>query len=129
MNKITILDANAILRYILYDIPEQAIITREIMAVGEVRILHEIIAEVIYVMNKVYKIPRENVADYIDNFFDDAKCKNKLLINAVRNFGVLNLDFVDCLLLEYSSETEYEVFTFDEKLLKAIQKVKNKGTK
>ena len=120
MNKITILDANAILRYILYDIPEQAHATKEILINGEVLILPEVIAEVIYVMNKTYKIPRETVAKSVSRFLKNAIYTDDILINAVENFGIMNLSFIDCILLEYSKH--YEVFTFDEKLIKTIKK-------
>jgi predicted nucleic acid-binding protein len=119
MQKPTILDANSILRYILYDNPEQAIITRNMMAKYEVRILHEVMAEVIYVMNKFYKIPREKVSASAGQFLKNAICTDTVLINAVENFGIVNLSFVDCILLEYSKQ--YEVFTFDEKLIKSIR--------
>ena len=55
MQEIIILDANAILRYILLDIPEQAYITKEILLKERVWILSEVIAEVVYVMNKYLK--------------------------------------------------------------------------
>ena len=116
MKKIIILDANAILRYILDDIKEQADTVQEILQNEEILILPEVIAEVIYVMYKIYKIPRGNVLEYINNFLNDAKCDNQILINAVKIFGGKNFDFVDCLLYEYSKQKDYEVFTFDKDL-------------
>ena len=120
MQKTIILDANAILRYILDDIKEQADIVQEILLNEEILILPEVIAEVIYVMYKIYKIPRDNILEYINNFLNDAKCGNKILINAVKTFGGRNFDFVDCLLFEYSKQKGYEVFTFDKDLNKLI---------
>jgi len=120
MPKIIILDANAILRYIIDDIKEQADIVQGILQNREFLILPEVIAEVIYVMLKIYIIPRDNVSEYIKNFLTDAKCGNKILINAVKIFGDKNFDFVDCLLFEYSKQEDYEVFTFDKELNKFI---------
>ena len=123
MKKIIILDANAILRYILDDIKEQADIVQEILRNEEILVLPEVIAEVVYVMYKIYKIPRGNVLEYINKFLNDAKCGNQILIKAVKAFGGKNFDFVDCLLYEYSKQRDYEVFTFDKELIKLIKQI------
>ena len=118
----TILDANAILRYILSDIPEQAHITKMRLQNDEVLILPEVAMEVIFAMRKFYKIPRTEISEELLKFLAEVSCGNKILINAVKTFGIVNLDFVDCLLSEYSQENEYEIFTFDEDLIKYINK-------
>ena len=122
MKKIIILDANAILRYIIDDIKEQADMVQEILQNEEILILPEVIAEVIYVMTKFYNYPRDQVSEQINNFLDDAECDSDILINAVKYFGGVKFDFVDCLLYEYSKQKNYKVFTFDEKLKKLIQR-------
>ena len=123
MKKTIILDANAILRYIIDDIKEQADIVQEILQNEEVLILPEVIAEVIYVMTKYYNYPRNKVSDYIIEFLEDSECNYQNLINAVKTFGGKNLDFVDCLLYEYSKQKDYEVFTFDKDLNKLINQI------
>lgn len=125
--KIKILDANAVLRYVINDIPEQAEIVKRILRSCKVLILPEVIMEIVFVMYKFYKIPRTEIAKELFNFLTEIRCDNIILINAVKNFGVLNLDFIDCLLLEYSQENQYEVFTFDEKLIKTIQKLRGQN--
>jgi len=120
MKKIIILDANAILRYIIDDIKEQADTVQEILQNEEVLILPEVIAEVIYVMTKYYNYPHDKVADRIIEFLEDSDCTSQNLINAVKTFGGKNFDFVDCLLFEYSKQQGYEVFTFDKDLNKLI---------
>jgi len=123
MKKTISLDANAILRYIIDDIKEQADIVQEILQNEEVLILPEVIAEVIYVMTKYYNYPRNKVSDYIIEFLEDSECNYQNLINAVKTFGGKNLDFVDCLLYEYSKQKDYEVFTFDKDLIKLIKNI------
>jgi len=122
MPKIIILDTNAILRYIIDDIKEQADIVQEILQNREVLILPEVIAEVIYVMTKYYNYPHHKVSERIVEFLEDAGCDSQNLINAVKTFGGKNFDFVDCLLFEYSKQKDYEVFTFDKDLSKVITK-------
>ena len=82
MQKTIILDANAILRYILDDIKEQADIVQEILLNEEVLILPEVIAEVVYVMHKIYKIPREYSKQQGYEVFTFDKDLNKLISTA-----------------------------------------------
>ena len=51
----------------------------------------------------------------------DAKCDDAVIINAVTTFGTSSMDFVGCILCEYSKNPRYEIITFDKKLLKAIE--------
>ena len=125
MQKIIILDANAILRYVIDDIKEQADIVQEILQNEKVLILPEVIAEVIYVMTKYYNYPRNEVSEYIVTFLEDADCDSQNVINAVKTFSNKSFDFVDCLLYEYSKQEDYEVFTFDKDLNKLIKKRHN----
>ena len=83
MLKEIIFDANAILRYILNDIPEQADITENILQNNKIFILSEVVAEVIFVMFKFYKIPRNEVASEVIKFLNEVKCDNKILIKVV----------------------------------------------
>ena len=123
MPKIIILDANAILRYIIDDVKEQADIVQEILQNEEVLILPEVMAEVIYVMTKYYNYPRDKVSDYIIKFLEDSDCDSQNLVDAVKTFGGKNFDFVDCLLYEYSKQKDYEIFTFDKDLNKLIERI------
>ena len=120
MRKI-ILDANAILRYILCDIKSQADAVEKVLEERNVLVLPEVIAEVIYVLTKYYDTPRDVVALRLMLFFDDAECNSQILSTAVNLYGNSNFDFVDCLLYSYSKNPEYEVFTFDKDLAKIIK--------
>jgi predicted nucleic-acid-binding protein len=121
VENVVILDANAILRYILDDIPEQADQVEETIKTSTIKVLPEVIAEVIYVMTKSYSISYAETSEYVYSFLDDVKCKNDLLVNAVKLFGTANIDFVDCLLHEYSKQPDCKIFTFDKKLLNLIK--------
>jgi len=119
---VIILDANAILRYILDDVPEQADQVEEIIQTTTVKVLPEVIAEVVYVMTKSYDISYAETSEYVCSFLDDVNCKYDLLVNAVKLFGTANIDFVDCILHEHSKQPDCRIFTFDKKLLKLIKR-------
>ena len=93
----------------------------EILQNEEVLILPEVMAEVVYVMTKYYNYPRDKVSECTKEFLNDAECYSESLINAIKTFGEKNIDFVDCLLYEYSKHNDYTVFTFDVKLNKLIK--------
>ena len=120
MQKITILDANAILRYLLCDIKEQANEVEIILIEKEVLILPEVMAEVIYTMTKYYNQPYDFVSDKILFFLNEINYDSTILLDAIKTFGEGKLDFVDCLLFECSKTLFYEVFTFDIRLKKKI---------
>jgi predicted nucleic-acid-binding protein len=108
------------LRYILDDIKEQANIVEKILSNRVVLLFPEVVAEALYVLIKSYDYNRAEAADMIEGFLDDVDCQDAHIINAVAAFGATKLDFVDCLLYEYSKNPEYEVFTFDKDLKRLI---------
>ena len=121
MQKIAVLDANAVLRYVITDNKEQADIVKEVVQNREVLILPEVIAEVVYVLTKFYNYSIDLTVNAILCFLEDAKCDDAVVINAVTTFGESNMDFIDCILCEYSKNPQYEIITFDKKLLRAIE--------
>ena len=120
MQKIIILDANAILRYLLYDVKEQADEVEAILIEKEVLILPEVLAEVIYIMTKYYNQSHDFVSEKILFFLNEINYYSTILLDSIKTFGEGKLDFVDCLLFEYSKTLFYEVFTFDKRLKKKI---------
>jgi len=109
-----ILDANAILRYILKDIPEQAKLTAETILNTKILILTEVVAEIVYVLDKHYNLTRNVIADVIIDVLDDTECDDTIIREGVRVFGITDFDFVDCILFARSKSNK--IFTFDKKL-------------
>lgn len=112
-------DTNIILRYLLDDIKEQANLAKNIIENKQIFIHNEIIAEVVYVLEKVYKVKRNLISEIIEVFinFDNITMYNKETIKfSLTVFSTSNLDFVDCLLCAYSKIENLEVITFDKKL-------------
>lgn len=120
-----ILDTNMIIRYLIRDNEDMAEQTKHILKTEEVLILPEVIAEVIYVMIKVYEYDRIIVADTLIRFVNLSAVildRPEVVKSGLKFFRNTNLDFVDCLLCAYHTEQGYEVCTFDKKLNKLIEK-------
>jgi len=109
-----IFDCNAILRYILDDIPEQADIVEKAINERESLVLPEVIAEVVYILTKYYGIDRKETVENIIVFLNEIKSENETLRLALKTFSETNFDFVDCIL--YANSKQYDIFTFDKKL-------------
>ena len=114
-----LIDANAILRYALNDNVDMAIKVRDLIAKSKVFVRHEVLAEVVYVLSKVYLLPRKEIAEGINTFFSHPNVETEaeeVAILALKTYANTNLDFVDCLLYAFSDAYGYDVFTFDKKL-------------
>ena len=120
-----ILDANMILRFLLNDNEEMTNIVVSVLEHNDTILLPEVLAEVVYVMNKTYKRTREYTVNIITAFMDIPAVKTekkKIVTKGLQYFADTSLDFVDCLLCAYHTEAGYEIGTFDNKLLKLIQR-------
>ena len=114
-------DANMILRYILDDNKEMADIVEEYITSCRVIITIEVVAEVVYVLRKVYGMERKIVSDKIKDFAELVKCKESGVLNlAIDTYANHNLDFVDCVLYAYNKINGFEIATFDKKLLRLL---------
>ena len=117
-------DANIILRFFLADNEEMFKKSKEILR-NNVYISNEILAEVIYVLEKFYKVERNVIFDrlyklmVLKNVFNFDK---QFVLKALEIYNEIKLDFVDCLLCAYSEVDEIK--TFDKKLIKCIDKNK-----
>lgn len=120
-----ILDANMILRFLLNDNEEMTNKVVSLLENNDAILLPEVLAEVVYVMNKTYKRTREYTVNIITAFMDIPAVKTekkKIVTKGLQFFSETSLDFVDCLLCAYHTEAGYEIGTFDNKLLKLIQR-------
>ena len=116
------LDANAVLRYVLKDNEEQFNIVKECIDQCYCVVPLEVMAEVAYVLEGVYSVPR----NVVSSLFRKLACE-LLIVNQDVLFRALEiydespkLDFVDCLMYGYHVARNVDVLTFDKKLLKKI---------
>jgi len=116
-----LLDANYILRFLLKDNLEMYNIAEECIINNECYINNEVMAEVVFVLLKVYKVSKVDIEKTIVAFLNYKNIQmlsKQSMIDTLHIFGSKNLDFVDCILCEESQR--HTIKTFDKKLLKCI---------
>lgn len=119
-----IADANTILRYLLNDHEELSEKATVIIENNEVLLPNEVIAQIVYVLEKVYKVKNEEISDvllellkYTNIVVNDIG----VLEEALLLFGKRRLDFVDTLLYAYNKVKGYQIYTFDKKLNRLLE--------
>ena len=116
-----IADANIILRYLLND---NELFSKEAINIIEENLIHipfEVLAEVVYVLEKVYNIPRSKIQHALKiliNYPNIQTYNKDIFINAIEIFDEHNIDFVDSILIAYNHQTNATIFSFDKKLKK-----------
>ena len=114
-----LVDANAVLRYTLNDNLDMAVKVRDLISKSKIFVRYEVIAEVIYVLNKVYLLPRNEIAEGIKVFLShpNAETEAEEVINlSLKTYKDTTMDFVDCVLYSFNNVYGYDVFTFDKQL-------------
>ncbi|MGD2091978.1 MAG: PIN domain-containing protein [Candidatus Aminicenantes bacterium] len=127
-----IVDANIVLRYLLLDNEELAEKASQIIENNNIFIPFEVIAEVVYVLEKVYRIERTEICRSIKELLEDENIHtydSDILNKALEIFRSKSIDFVDTLLCGYSLVRGDEVKTFDNKINKYISTEKEKSEK
>ena len=120
MNKIYLIDTNVLLRYILADhsqLSQKAKIFMDKIFHGDLKaIIHDgVLVECVYVLLKVYEVPREKISNVLINLLEYIGIvdKNKsIYISALKKFSNNNIDIVDNILAAFSND-EYVVASFD----------------
>lgn len=117
-----LVDANVILRHLLRDVEEQAAQARIIIAGGAFTTT-EVLAEVVYVLQGVYKVPRGRIAEALTALLGEVLTDHAdVMEKALAIYAARSLDFVDCVLIARALILGDDVFTFDKKLNAALQK-------
>ncbi|RLB11033.1 MAG: pilus assembly protein [Deltaproteobacteria bacterium] len=127
---IIIVDANVILRYLLRDNEKfykeaEALFNDAFLGKKKILIMHSVIAEVVYVLLKLYKVSKKEIAEVLTELMKIKGIKvqdKEILFRAFKIFDNKNLDFVDCILCAYSEK--YQIVSFDKKLNKCIKEHK-----
>ena len=118
-----IFDTNMILRYLLSDNPIMYEKSKQLLKQGNVWVTLEVIAEVFYVLRKVYSLDRQIISDKVRDFAILVKCRENYVLNlAIDTYATNNLDFVDCILYAYNKINGFEIATFDKKLLHLLNR-------
>ena len=121
----SLIDANIILRYLLDDHAELSQKAAEILEQHSVTLPVEVGCEVVYVLQKVYAVGRQEIQQQLGDLLKErlvSMDKPDVFLKALECYSGSTLDFVDTLLWAYQMLERQEVFTFDSKLLKYIQR-------
>lgn len=120
-----LLDANAILRFLLQDMEEQFQYVRTVIRNRNCYITLEVLAEVCYVLEGLYQVSREDIICNFRKLNNDVVILNAdVLFRALEIFDKTpKLDFVDCLLYGYKMEKGIDIVTFDKKLQKRLEMI------
>lgn len=118
-----LLDANAVLRYLLEDNQEQADAVAAAIARGA-EVTVEVLAECVYALAGVYHVPRSLIAESLGILLEEVTCRRKNVAAAALGlYSGSSFDFVDCVLAAERQECGHEVVTFDKKLGTLLGKV------
>lgn len=118
-----LLDANAVLRYLLEDIQEQSDCVAETIEAGA-EVTVEVLAECVYVLSGVYHVSRSDIAESLGILLDEVTCRRKRVAAAALGlYSGSSLDFVDCVLAAEVSENGRETLTFDKNLQSLFSRV------
>ena len=123
MKNIQLIDTNIILRFFLKDNLELWEKATQVISAEEILILDSVMAEVIYVLQKLYNIPREKISSLLLSLCNlkHVSTENGIVtMYAIEQYGILNLDFVDLLLYSHKVKQGINVQTLDKKLGKLI---------
>jgi len=127
----SLLDTNIIVRYLVADDPALHLKAKEVfdkIRNGGARavILESVIAECIYVLTKIYKVPRERAANSLIDILHYKGIANndqQELIRALSLFSEQSFDIVDCILCAKAVAFGDHLFTFDADLNKLAQRI------
>ena len=118
-------DANTMLRCIMGDDAQKIQELQEIRATQKIIYTIEIIAEVVYVLTKVYNVSRMDASNAIQHFLNarNIVCSNsEIAIRSLQLFGENHLDFIDNVLLAYHQIRGITIYSYDRKLINAIKR-------
>ena len=119
------IDTNACLRFLLDDIPEQAAQIEQKIDAGVAYLTPEVLAECAFVLEKVYELPRSEIANGLNALVDVMICDSKdVYRRAIKVFEEEGkLDMVDSMLIARKVVCGDDLLTFDKDMLKALKRM------
>jgi len=119
-----LVDTNVIIRILVGDNIKMMEEALDFVEANKVLARNEVIAEVVYVLQGVYKLDKTRIHQLFIDLLEDGiiHTENKSVVTlALDTFATKNLDFVDCLLYAHNQLNATKVFTFDKTLNKLIR--------
>lgn len=126
--KMYLCDTNVIVRYLLEESTDQGRIAIELLdqtISGQIKviIMEAVFVETIFVLSKVYKVPRLELSQTMTNFLQYRGIINEaknIWLTALNLYANSNLHIVDCLLATKAKQSVIQLVTFDTQLAKII---------
>ncbi len=118
-----LVDANIVLRYVLNDHPQLSQQAADILERQMVIVPMEVVCEVVFVLQKVYRVSRDEIRKKLCDLLDESLIsveKPDVLRQALQTYATSSLDIVDTLLWAYAVVEQQQVLTFDEQLRKYL---------
>ena len=118
-----LVDANIVLRYVLNDHPQLSQQAADILERQMVIVPMEVVCEVVFVLQKVYRVNRDEIRKKLCDLLDESLIsveKPDVLRQALQAYATSSLDMVDTLLWAYAVVEQQQVLTFDEQLRKYL---------
>ncbi|MFQ5602236.1 MAG: PIN domain-containing protein [bacterium] len=131
-----VLDTNVIIRFLVGD--DRVLYEKAAAIFSDVEkdlvkavILESVMAETVFVLEKVYQVERVLIADLLIKLLDIKGVKNankQILTNALEYYRRSKIDIVDCLVCSYGIINDIEIMSFDKDLKscrKLLKQLKN----
>ena len=119
-------DANTMIRCIMGDDAQKIQELQKIRETPKIIYTLEVIAEVVYVLTKVYSVSRKDTSEAVQRFLASRNivCSNReITIKSLQLFAENHLDFVDNVLMAYHQLRGVTIYSYDRKLMKAINQI------
>ena len=119
-----LLDANAIIRFLLDDIHAQHLEVKRIIKSRNCCLVLPVVQEATYVLNEYYGIPRDLIKKIFERFKEAMIIEDEDVYSKAFEYYVESpkLDFVDCLLCAYHTTRNLDILTFDKKMKNKIER-------
>lgn len=124
MTKKVIVDTNAILRFILNDVPSQKEQTKKIFLKAKDKKIEIVVPQIVvfelqFTLEKYYKFAKNVVVEKLKSIVSTSYIEvqdRRSFLAAINFYEDSNLSFVDCFLKALSKNIGSNLFTFDKKL-------------
>ena len=119
------LDANVVLRYLLQD--DMALFQRAVAVIDsqeDIYLANEVLAEVVYVLQKVYAVERSVLSSRLSGLLARKNVtapNKKTALEALRLYADRYVDFVDALLVAKFRGENARILSFDDRVNKLLR--------
>lgn len=121
MKNMEIIDANIALRYLLNDHEVFSEKSAKILENNNIHLPFEVCAEIVYVLEKVYNVPRKDIQDALTTLAEYPNITTPdgaILKAALKIYDDSNIDFVDSILVAFNQISGAIIHSFDKKVNK-----------